>query len=328
LYEFSKNGEHLILKIRKKDLTTWELIDILSNFLGVKSREFGYAGLKDKDGMTIQHISIHKKFEKKLSTFKHPKIKILEKTYHNNKIKIGHLKGNNFFIRLKKVNPVTANIINSILKKISKDGIPNYFGAQRFGVDGNNYELGKKVANGEHHIKDRKKEKFLISAYQSYLFNRWLSKRVEISKMINTLSIDEISTHYGYSKENSKIYKNQKQFFKVLEGDVMHHYPYGKIFLAQDVASEAEKFARFDRVPTGLLVGKKVMLSDSDARDIEKEYDDYILSNGTRRFAWISVDEIEGKYRKEEAWYELSFTLPKGSYATVLLEELLHNSLK
>ena len=119
LYEFSKNGEHLILKIRKKDLTTWELIDILSNFLGVKSREFGYAGLKDKDGMTIQHISIHKKFEKKLSTFKHPKIKILEKTYHNNKIKIGHLKGNNFFIRLKKVNPVTANIINSILKKIS-----------------------------------------------------------------------------------------------------------------------------------------------------------------------------------------------------------------
>jgi len=325
LYEFSGIGEHLIIKIRKKDLTTWEAIDLLSNHIGVSSREFGYAGLKDKDGMTIQYLSISKKYEKKLLTYKSKKLKILEYTYHNNKIKIGHLKGNNFFIRLKKVNHVSANIINSVLKKIKKEGIPNYFGYQRFGVDGDNYILGKKVANGEVYIKDRKKEKFLISAYQSYLFNSWLSYRVQMSKLIDTLNIKELISLYGYDENSIKELKNQKQFFKILNGDLMHHYPYGKIFYAQDIKSESEKFTLQDRVPTGLLCGKKIKTAEAQAGEIEKKYDDFINSNGARRFAWIFPDDIEGKYKEQEAWYELSFTLPKGSYATVLLEELLHS---
>jgi len=170
-----------------------------------------------------------------------------------------------------------------------------------------NHLQGKLILENKLKVRSKSVQKLLINAYQSYLFNKLLAKRV----------LDEV-----------KALKQQEHPFKLLMGDVMSHYPFGRIFYVEDIDSEAEKFYNQDRVPTGLLVGKKVMLSDSDARDIEKEYDDYILSNGTRRFAWISVDEIEGKYRKEEAWYELSFTLPKGSYATVLLEELLHNSLK
>ena len=104
LYEFSGEGEHLAVKFRKKDLATWDAIQIFADFVGCKQREIGYAGLKDKNAMTIQHITIPRKFEEKFKTFKHNNIKILETSYHNNKLKIGHLKGNKFFIRLKRVN--------------------------------------------------------------------------------------------------------------------------------------------------------------------------------------------------------------------------------
>ncbi len=79
-------------------------IEILANYLKCSTREFGYAGLKDKNAMTVQHISVHRKYEDALKSFSHENIKILETTYHNNKIKIGHLKGNNFFIRLKELD--------------------------------------------------------------------------------------------------------------------------------------------------------------------------------------------------------------------------------
>ena len=81
LYEFTGEGEHVILKIRKKDLTTWDALEIIASKVGCRSRDIGYAGLKDKNAMTVQYISILKKFEDKIDTFEHPQIKILEKTY-------------------------------------------------------------------------------------------------------------------------------------------------------------------------------------------------------------------------------------------------------
>jgi tRNA pseudouridine13 synthase len=166
LYEFSNNGEWLILNIRKKDLTTYDLIKILSQSLGLKSRDIGYAGLKDKYGLTMQYISIPKKYLKEIEKFKHPKIKILEKHIHKNKLKIGHLKGNRFFIRLKKVNPTDAKKIDKILKLFKKYGIPNYFGFQRFGRD-NSAKQGKDLIEGNLVIKNKKIAKLLVNAYQS-----------------------------------------------------------------------------------------------------------------------------------------------------------------
>ncbi|HFU74023.1 MAG TPA: tRNA pseudouridine(13) synthase TruD, partial [Helicobacteraceae bacterium] len=100
LYEWSGEGEHLVFQLRKKNLSTFEAIDILSHYLGLKSKEIGYAGLKDKHAMTKQYFSILKKYEQKLDTVDHENIKILSKHYHNNKLRTGHLKGNRFFIRV------------------------------------------------------------------------------------------------------------------------------------------------------------------------------------------------------------------------------------
>jgi len=111
-------GEHLVLQVRKKDLTTWEMLDAISNHVGIRRRDMGYAGLKDKHAMTIQYISVMAVHEEKLKGFAHDKSKILSMVRHNNKIRVGHLKGNRFKIRLKKVLGVQKDKFDSVLKWI------------------------------------------------------------------------------------------------------------------------------------------------------------------------------------------------------------------
>jgi len=324
LYEFSNTGEHLIIKLRKKNLTTWDAIEILAKALNCSTREFGYAGLKDKNAMTIQYISIHRKYEENLKIFSDDNIKILETTYHNNKIKIGHLKGNSFFIRLKRVGLVEKRKIEEVLGQIANFGMPNYFGVQRFGIDGDNYLKGKDIIDGKLKEKNKNLKQMYINAYQSYLFNSWLSKRVEISKLIDAFEPKEIFEKLNLSFEDVKKAKIQKHPFKLLSGDLLSHYPFGKIFIIENVEEESKKFLQKDRVPTGLLSGKRVKLSENIAFEIEKEFQEKIPEDGARRFAWIFPRDLESNYKEDKNWMELQFYLPKGSYATELIAEILH----
>jgi len=320
LYEFSGEGEHLILFVRKKNLTTPEMIGQIARYLGIKNKEIGYAGLKDKNAMTKQYISLHKKYEEQLENFNFDGIKIISKTYHNNKIRIGHLKGNRFYIKLKKVNPTNASKIDEALKNINKQGMPNFFGYQRFGKDGDNHILGEKIAKNEVKQRNPRVKKLLINAYQSHLFNLWLSRRLEINSLVSSFGVDELENLLNIPKEELTKLKAQEHPFKLFDGDLMEHYPYGKLFEFSE--EDLKRFYDRDISVTGLLCGKKVKLSSGLARDIEKDYDDDILADGARRYAWIYPTEVEGRFNKIEAQYELNFTLPKGSYATVLVEEL------
>lgn len=324
LYEFSGEGEHIVLTMRKKDLSTWDAVQIISNYIGCKSRDIGYAGLKDKNAMTVQYISLPKQYEEKIDIFEHKNIKILNKTYHNNKIKIGHLKGNKFFIRIKRVFPNDAKVLESVLGQIATFGMPNYFGAQRFGINGDNYLKGKDIIDGTLKEKNKKLKQMYINAYQSYLFNAWLSRRIEISKLINAFEPKEICEKLNMTKDEVKAMKKQEHPFKILMGDVMSHYPFGRIFYVEDMESESSKFNLRDRVPTGLLCGKKVKLATQKAREIEEKYDEITKEDGTRRFAWIFPDNISSEYKEDGNHFELNFTLPKGCYATELINELIH----
>ena len=328
LYEFTGEGEHVILKIRKKDLTTWDALEIIASKVGCRSRDIGYAGLKDKNAMTVQYISILKKFENKIDTFDHHQIKILEKTYHNNKIRTGHLKGNKFFIRLKRVQPMHKMKIESALAQIATYGIPNYFGFQRFGNYGDNYLKGKDIIDGKLKEKSRKLKQMYINAYQSYLFNSWLSKRIEISKLIDGFKANEIAPKIGLAVDVIKEIQKQKHPLKILRGDVFSHYPYGRLFYVENMEEEAEKFYNRDRVPTGLLAGSKTKFAIDDALKFEEEFMEDTKENGARRFAWVFPSEISSEYKEVKAWFELSFELPKGSYATEVISELLHIDLR
>lgn len=328
LYPFTGEGEHLVLHVRKKNLSTWQMIDIFSNHLGIKGRDIGYAGLKDKNAQTKQYISLPRKFESVLENFEHEGIKILEKTYHNNKIRVGHLKGNRFFIRLKKVNPVAAAKISEAIKMIKQYGMPNYFGFQRFGIGGENYKKGKAILEGTLREKNKKLSQFYVNSYQSFLFNEWLSRRIEISKLVEGFGTEELTRILPLPVEELESMKKQPHPLKLMHGDVMMHYPYGRIFHYIE-EGEVERFSKRDISVTGLLSGKRATRAEGIAGEIEHDFDRIQSGiDGARRYGWIFPESIEGEYKENDAWYELHFTLPKGCYATVLIEEIAKREIQ
>lgn len=340
LYSWSQNGEHLILQIRKKGIGTQEMIKILCNILGCKSKEIGYAGLKDKHALTTQFISLPYSFYSKVlqsqTKLLEEHIKILSFQRHQNKIRIGHLKGNAFFIRLKKVSPQEMKKISNILEKITEQGIPNYFGFQRFGKFGDNYLEGQRIIQGEKKFKNQELSKFLISSYQSFLFNQWLSQRVKLCKILEefkghnlSLALEET---FGFEipKKDLDSLLSQKHFFKILCGDALHHYPFGQLFFQKgDLQREGSRFIQRDIVPCGVLPGKKITLPSDLAFNFQKNFLDLKIKEvGSYRFAWIFPQNLQYKYIQEKAHLELFFFLPKGSYATILLEALANQEIQ
>ncbi|MDA3053899.1 MULTISPECIES: tRNA pseudouridine(13) synthase TruD [unclassified Campylobacter] len=332
LYEPSGDGEHAMIHLQKKDLTTWEALQILSEHLGVKMRDFGYAGLKDKEGLTSQFVTFPFKFAPNLESFSHEKIKILSLNRHKNKLKIGHLKGNNFFIRLKKVLPTDALKLREALETLSAQGFANYFGFQRFGKFGDNAEAGLAILRGEKRIKNPKMRDFLISAYQSELFNTWLAKRVEISKFASEFSVSEFAKIYGFDKDLAKSIATQAQFYKLLPGEILGHFPHGAFFTCEDLGAEVERFVRRDITSAGLIAGAQKLRASGVANRFESEIfaeaeGHLAQTNGSYRYAWSYIEDISHSYDEEKAQFGFSFYLPKGSYATVILEEILHREI-
>lgn len=299
--QFSKAGGFIVLKIKKTNCDTWELIDRLSKFLGVYSNEIGYAGLKDKRATTIQYITIPKKYSKEIKNFRSKKIEILDTFLHNKKLNIGDLRGNRFVINLHEVNIEDINHIQKLLKIITKNGMPNYFGYQRFGKDvDDNLDKAKEIIYGDKMLKDKKVSKMLISAYQSSFFNAWLVERLKLSK-------DE---------------------FKVLQGDIFFDIQKDKLFTPKNINEKIlEDFKTKKITPTGLLPGRKVFKSIDDAGKIEQKFDDnYIQEKGYRREAIVFPYDIKCSYDAQEKKATLDFILPKGSYATVLIEYLANRN--
>jgi len=330
LYKFSGTGNYLILKIKKTDMSTWKLITVLAKATGLSERDIGYAGLKDKSATTIQYISLEKRYEKELNkNLTTEKIEILERTYHKAPIKIGHLKGNSFVVYLEEINDKDAKFFHTTAMKLQKEGIPNYYGYQRFGEDGRSYLQGKEIAHLGKKLKGSK-EKLLVSSYQSYLFNSWLSQRVKLSNVILQNTTEKAAEKLTYPLELVTELAKQPQYFKLFLGDVFMPYPYGKTTYVYDMHKSAQQFVQKKFAPMGLLCGASVQRSKNDAYYLEEPYDDTELSalKGDRRFAWIWPDEVETEYRSDKQILKVMFYLPKGSYATTFLEEIGKFSLK
>lgn len=336
LYEPSGSGEHLFACVRKRGLSTFELISTLASALHCKARDIGYAGLKDKAATTYQFLSFHRSLEGNLTRalpfLESKQIKILSLTPHHNKLKIGHLRGNAFFMRLKKVTPSAASKLHSILQILEKSGFANYFGNQRFGKEGDNFLQG---ANLAHTPKKRKSklDNFLISSYQSHLFNRWLNARIELARIVQGFTSSEVlhalSTLPSLAPLRAHLTKPMIQAmqggaFPLLQGDVMCHYPHGKMYPCEDVEAESARFSAREVAPMGALCGSKLFSARGAAQALEEGFlDSALQAIGSRRYAWVWASEISAHYIEQKAHYELSFTLPKGSYATIFLENLL-----
>jgi len=328
LFSPSGRGNFLYIDIKKYDLSTWRLLNIFKEATGADDREIGYAGLKDKNATSIQRISLPKKYESLLKNITTDRIKILQTSVNHLPLKVGQLKGNQFVIMLTDVMPDAAARFAEAGSAMQTDGIPNYYGYQRFGEDGKSWQQGREIAHSGKRLKGAK-EKLLVSAYQSYLFNQWLGERIGLSHVIAKHTPKEAAKILSFPEPLTEALDRQPQFFKLFLGDGLAKYPQGKQSYSKDSFFDSKRFLKKEVVPTGLLPGEHVNRAYADARHLEKPYDDEELTNlrGDRRAAWIWPESLSTEYQHEKKTLTVRFILPRGSYATTLLEEIGKHSL-
>lgn len=300
---FSGQGEHIILKIEKRGLNTEEVVRSLARAINKPAKLISYAGLKDKQAITTQYLSVHAPGEEieGIAQLSAPGWKVLESTRHNKKLKPGFLAGNQFEIHLHEV--VESEEIITRLKRIALEGVPNYFGEQRFGREAGNLVRAEELLVQGRKVKDKFLKGLYYSAARSWLFNLILTKRVENNSW-NT----------------------------VLAGDVIQLEGSNSIFVAEE-ADEllSHRIKEKDISPASPLAGKSKNKATGLAQSLINEvYEQWQ--------PWVQALEQQGL---EEAWranilhvfdlnwvlegtsLKLSFTLPVGAYATVVLRELI-----
>ncbi|PZP29655.1 MAG: tRNA pseudouridine(13) synthase TruD [Roseateles depolymerans] len=180
----SGEGEHVWLDVEKNGANTAFVAQQLAEAAGVRDWDVGYAGLKDRYAITRQWFSIYLPLGKDkgetpdLTLLQHPEFKVLSQSRHVKKLRPGDLLGNRFRIVLRDVAG-DCEAIEANLKAIAAQGVPNYFGAQRFGHDGGNVEQGRAMLAREIRVRNPKKKGIYLSAVRSFVFNEVLALRIQ-----------------------------------------------------------------------------------------------------------------------------------------------------
>ena len=188
-------GEHLWLDVEKNGANTAFVAQRLAEAAGVEERDVGYAGLKDRYAITRQWFSIYLANSSKkdalpdLTQLQHPEFKVLSQTRHLKKLRRGDLQGNRFRIVLRDVVG-EREAIEANLQRVASQGVPNYFGAQRFGHDGGNVEQGRAMLAREIRVRNPKKKSIYLSAVRSFVFNEVLALRIQQGHWGRTLAGD------------------------------------------------------------------------------------------------------------------------------------------
>jgi len=179
-YAFSGEGEHVILTIEKRELNTLDVVQTLAKYANVKRMAVGFAGLKDRVAVTTQSFSLHLpgKTDLDWSVVESDSLRILSITKHNKKIRRGTLRGNVFSLVLRDID-AAKELVEQRLSQIQQHGVPNYFGAQRFGRFSSNLTKADAWFKGEGRRPKQEQAKMMVSAVRSYLFNQVLAARVQ-----------------------------------------------------------------------------------------------------------------------------------------------------
>lgn len=171
-------GDHVLLSIRKRETNTEWLARELAAFAGIRPVDVGFAGLKDRHAVTTQWFSLHLRgAEPDWSRFPCADAQILDVRRHRRKLQRGELRGNRFRLVVRQLDGDIA-ALDARLQRVKEEGVPNYFGAQRFGIGGGNLAEAEALFAGRSEVRDRHKRGLYISAARSLLFNAVLSARV------------------------------------------------------------------------------------------------------------------------------------------------------
>lgn len=295
-------GEHLWLRIRKRLRNTQEVAKFLARWAEVKNNQVSFAGLKDRVAITEQWFSIQMPGREAPSTTEPwPEgIELLEMQRHRRKLKRGALTGNDFRITVRQCRGDHA-AVERRLTEISRHGVPNYFGEQRFGRQAGNIEKAQAMLMGGKRVRDRNMRSLLISAARSYLFNLVLDYRVSQQNWLRPVADDLImldGSHslFGFDPDDEMLLQ------RLEEGDVHITGPLpGKG--SEDSSSLLERKILEDYSAWVKALAKFQVAADRRALRVIPR---------SLRFSWVGNDGLQ-----------LDFSLPSGSYATAVLREIV-----
>ena len=335
LYEPAQTGTHTYFAIRKRNLSTMEAINRIAKELQVRTRDIGYAGLKDRNAVTTQVLSVEGISPERVLKIEQPAIAVLWAERHTHKLRVGHLRGNRFELTLRDIPNNTLPFVKTVMDRFAAEGVPNRFGTQRFGNKNDSHLIGKALVKADAETVARyirandaiaqriqpklaqkpaekvvtamphRFRKLFLSAYQADLFNRVLEKRMPY--------LD-----------------------RLLAGDIAVKHSNGAPFLVENPTVEQPRADAFEISPSGPIFGYKMRMPADDVRALEVSVlaDDGVRLERFRKVAGIRLPGTRRPLRMPIQLHKVSvvesgigvglcFTLPAGGYATVVVEKLL-----
>jgi tRNA pseudouridine13 synthase len=305
-------GDHIYLNITKQERTTRDTQIDIASLLGLRREDVGHAGLKDKHAVSTQTFSLlmprddQKEVAKLIESSLGVTVNWAKR--HPKKLRSGHLKGNTFTITITDLEvdlEAAQRRVADIQKTVTRLGIPNYFGSQRIGKDGENVLDGYGLITGKYRERNRWLRRFLVSSYLSHLCNRYLAWRVESGN-----------------------------FIRILRGDLVKKHNTGGVFTVEDVGVDQPRFEAGEISFTAPIYGYKMRETKYEVKEMEDtifaragvtlEELRRLGADGTRRLGRLLPDI---SFSSQDEGVTLSFTLPAGGYATIVLREFMKNDV-
>lgn len=318
LYAPQGEGQHLYVNLTKVGLTTKEVQEQLARLFRLRPAEVSFAGMKDKHARTTQTFSLnvgHQPSDKAQAFVAESIQRIRDNLdvevhwadFHRNKLRLGHLLGNRFIITITNLEMSLEEAVarsQAIVEAMARHGVPNYVGPQRFGASGSNVRQGMAMLLGERSVQARWLRRLLATAYQSYLCNRYLARRVEMGA-----------------------------FAHLLTGDIAKKHATGGMFEVTDAAVEQPRYEAQEISFTAPMYGPKMWAATGEAGELEAQ----ILAEnpvtlehfgaagveGTRRLGRLLLPDCKVEANEALQGVTISFALPKGAFATTILREVM-----
>lgn len=307
-FDLSGEGEHAWLHIQKRNNNTDWVAKLLAKAAGVRSRCVGFAGLKDRHGLTSQWFSVHLPGmeDPDWSVIESDEIRILEACRHSRKLRRGALKENRFQIVLRNLTSEKKGLdklLGERCQRIAEQGVPNYFGEQRFGHQLGNLASAAEMFTNKKLRLPRNKKSIYLSAARSWIFNNILSQRVE-----------------------------QGLWNQRVTGDVFMLKGKTACFWDDDSSALNDRLKSGEIHPTAVLWGEGALRSK--ARVAEQEIrivdENPVFRDGLTEFKVKQMRRSMRVIPSDMVWESsadeltLAFNLPAGSYATMVLREISH----
>ena len=283
----------------------------LARALAIADRDIGYAGMKDKLALTTQLLTLPAKAvtAAQLASVRIPDIEILDAKPHSTKLRLGHLAGNRFVIAVRGLADADAALVHAseaLAQLAAPPGVPNWFGGQRFGIDLDNHLVARDMLTGAlPWPRDHRKARFFASSLQSHWFNAWLRARLADDLFATVLAGDWLKKHAGgqftaedAAAETARLRGDELVIMGPMFGGEMRPSPAGSAAAAR----EAAILAAAGVTPADLLAMAR-------------------HAPGARRPASFALRHASARRLAPDA-LELSFWLPSGAYATVVMAEV------